>query len=55
MNHKNKYCKFVNDLHAAADAPRKKAEEQAKNPVFRGKPKDTTRRSSIEFFQKWQG
>jgi hypothetical protein len=50
-----KYCKFVQDLHQAADLPRKKAEERAKNPIFRGKPKDTTRRSSIEFFQKWQG
>ncbi len=49
------YSKFVCDLHKAADAPRKLAEERAQNPVFRGKPKDTTRESSIKFFKMWQG
>lgn len=51
----HKYCRFTQNLHQAADLPRKKAEERAKNPVFRGKPKDTTSLSSIEFFKKWQG
>jgi hypothetical protein len=50
---KRNQCAFLNQMHKSADAQRKRDEERVANPVFRGKAKDTTRKSSIEFFKMW--
>jgi hypothetical protein len=44
------YPRFLVRLNQDADAQRKRDEERAKNPVFRGKPKPTERESSIRFW-----
>lgn len=44
---------FLIKLHKEADAQRKRDEERIANPVIRRKAKDTTRRSSIEFYKMW--
>ncbi len=45
--------KFLIDMNKNSAAPAKLAEERALNPVFRRKPRDTTRRTSIDFWESW--
>ncbi len=45
--------KFLIQWDKNTAAPAKRAEENAANPVFRRKPKPTTRRTSIDFWERW--
>jgi hypothetical protein len=44
---------FLIKMHKDADVQRKRDEDRIAHPVFRGKPQDTTRKSSIEFYKMW--